>query len=716
VELADAMNDEFPVGKVRLLVTFNEAPGVTEGIVVILAEDMVTGTVTLTDAVETPTEGTVTTFVPDEGGLEVTLVDGPGILADGCGMLLIMGTVVLAEAGGIDDEAPMLGVKLGAAGTEEFADGTILPVGNTAELGIGKGVRRPSELVPIDLEIDETFKLRLGVPLGSAGTDALADGTMLPLLGTGRELDDGIGKGVRRPSELVPIDLEIEEIFMLKLGVTLGTAGTEKFADGTILPVGNTAELGIGKGVRRPSELVPIDLEIDETFKLRLGVPLGSAGTDALADGTMLPLLGAERELDDGIGKGVRSPSELVPIDLEVDETFKLRLGVPLGSTGTEEFAEGNMTLLLACNVVDEAFALDNIVETTGNLELEISGADEFADGMVDEDGELGTGVDIGIEEFPDGGMIPLLPVADDVAVLPWIVKVIPPLVREIWTLGVATSLPELLVVEFPEDGGIRPDAPVEEAVAVDPDTEKISIPEEIVTFGKVSDVERGGGISPDEPVELMNAVRRDVENTALPEDTFTLVITSVKGGGIKPCELIIVVVIVDVKILETTAVPPGGVLCDGVLEAGGTSPSPRVEFAVNVLLPMVKFALPRETVRITLTGLLGVELGGISPFPPSLRLVAVNPDRVKFAEPVDTVATSTVEGAIIPPDAVELNVLVDPDTVKLLPPDDARTIVEPIETGGIKPWLPVEASVSVDPEAENRALPTLMMVVVLTY
>jgi hypothetical protein len=596
VGLTDGIDDKLPVGVARLLVTFNELLGVTEGAVVMLAEDTVAGTVEFRDPVE---------ILTDAGGLEIPVkVTDLGVeLAD---------KVELTEPGGIDVETPVLVVELGTTGTEEFADGKMLPVNNVAELGSGKGVRNPSELVPgvLDLEteemfalrlgvalgsagadelvdgtmlpllgtdgelngrirvpIDEMFMLRLGVALGSTGTDELADGTMLPLLGTERELDDGIGKGVRRSSELVPgvLDLETEEMFMLRLGVALGSTGTDELADGTMLPLlGTERELddGIGKGVRRSSELVPgvLDLEIEEMFMLRLGVALGNTGADELADGTMLPLLGADKELDEGMGKGVRRPSELVPGVLDVEEIFKLRLGVTLGGTTTEEFAEGSMTLLLACEGVVETFALDNIVETTGCVELDISGADEFTIGKVEEVNGLGTGVDIGIEEFPKGGTIPLLPVADDVAVLPWTVVVLAPLDGETRTLGVVTGLRELLAVEFPDDGGTRPDARVEKAVPVDPDVEKIPVPDETVTLGNDPDVVRSGGISPDKAVELTRAVKRDVENTALPTDTFKLVMISVTGGGIKLCELMIVVVVVDVKIFDIIAVPPDGV------------------------------------------------------------------------------------------------------------------------------------------------------------
>jgi hypothetical protein len=198
------------------------------------------------------------------------------------------------------------------------------------------------------------------------------------------------------------------------------------------------------------------------------------------------------------------------------------------------------------------------------------------------------------------------------------------------------------------------------------------------------------GGISPSPRVEFAVNVLLPIVKFALPKETVPTTLVELLGAEL-------------------------GILAGCVLDGGGMSPSPRLEFAVNVLLPIVKFALPKETVPITLTGLLGVEIGGISPFPPSLRLVAVDPDRVKFAEPIDTVTITAVEGVITPADAVEINVPIDPETVKLLSPDEARTFDEPIETGGIKPWLPVETNVLLDPEDEIKALPTLTMVVVLT-
>jgi hypothetical protein len=130
-------------------------------------------------------------------------------------------------------------------------------------------------LVPIDA-VDVSV-LRLGVVLGTAGTEEFADGRMLPLLPMANELELGMGKGERFPAELVPIEAVVE-VFELRLGVTLGTAGTEEFIDGKtlpLLPIASALELGMGKGERFPAELVPIEFELKVAFMLELGVALG---------------------------------------------------------------------------------------------------------------------------------------------------------------------------------------------------------------------------------------------------------------------------------------------------------------------------------------------------------------------------------------------------------------------------------------------------------
>jgi hypothetical protein len=216
---------------------------------------------------------TIMTTVSVGGELDVLLPDGVGMLADGTGMLVeagtvlfagrgisvkmpdpgveLAGTVTLAEAGGIEDEISAPGVT---AGAEELENAAGTPVGNTAVLGIGKGKRGASELVPIDTVLIVAFMLGLGVMLGPAGAVTFTDGTILPV-GSAAEL--GMGKGLRGSSVFVPIDTVLIVAFMLGLGVMLGITATVEFADGTGVPpvatIG-TNELGVGYAICGTSE------------------------------------------------------------------------------------------------------------------------------------------------------------------------------------------------------------------------------------------------------------------------------------------------------------------------------------------------------------------------------------------------------------------------------------------------------------------------------
>jgi hypothetical protein len=132
---------------------------------------------------------------------------------------------------------------------------------------------------------------------------------------------------------LVPTEFEAVDVSVLGLGVVLGTAGTEEFIDGKMLPLlpkANALELEMGKGKRFPAELVPIDAVVD-VFELRLGVTLGTAGIEEFIDGKTLPLLPKVNALELGMGKGKRFPAELVPIEFELKVAFMLELGVALG-------------------------------------------------------------------------------------------------------------------------------------------------------------------------------------------------------------------------------------------------------------------------------------------------------------------------------------------------------------------------------------------------
>jgi hypothetical protein len=181
---------------------------------------IVTDTTVPEDTVKLPPVGGMTT-VSVTGGAEVMLLDGPGMLTDGRGVL-VGNTVVVFADGVICVKIPDLGVEL--AGAVEFADGggtnadvemLALPLGD----GMGKGERGESEFVPVEpLETGAVGKT--SVEFAGGVMDALTilefvDGvmdalTMLEFVdGVIDALtldDDGIGNGERGASELVPVD------------------------------------------------------------------------------------------------------------------------------------------------------------------------------------------------------------------------------------------------------------------------------------------------------------------------------------------------------------------------------------------------------------------------------------------------------------------------------------------------------------------------------
>ncbi|RYE49993.1 MAG: hypothetical protein EOP21_04800, partial [Hyphomicrobiales bacterium] len=184
--------------------------------------------------------------------------------------------------------------------------------------------------------------------------------------------------------------------------------------------------------------------------------------------------------------------------------------------------------------------------------------------------------------------------------------------------------------MEFVEAGGMSPDPPVDERVAVDPDVERTTTPDDTATSGGEPDTELAGGIAPKSPVDVNTAVEPPMDTISMPEDTDTVMFspgvcvgrtvleTSEPGGG--------------PTLVELVSDPP-------VDDGGGMKPSEPVEFAVAVLLPTVKFPLPDETVSTIVTGPLGVGPGGITPFPPLLAVIAVEKDITMTVEPTDTVS-----------------------------------------------------------------------------
>jgi hypothetical protein len=416
----------------------------------------------------------------------------------------------------------------------------------------------------------------------------------------------------------------------------------------------------MGSGLRGAPELDPMDpLEIDATGELGADVGPVDKGIEEFAGG-IIPLL----SVDEVMAVLPWSVKVVAPLN---EESVTLGVRARLIKLLAVEFTDGGgMTPDAA---LEEAVAVESEVE-------KIAMPDDVVMLVRDPDVELGGGmipaepvervraVEFDVEKIsmpdemvtfgtdPDvepGGMTPAEPVERVSAVEFDVEKISMP--DEMVTFGTdpgvelggmtpAEPVERVSAVEFdvekisvPDEmvtfetdsdvgfGGMTPAEPVERVRAVEFDVEKISMPDEMVTFETDPDV-GFGGMTPAEPVETVSAVEFDVENTTLPEDTFTLVMTSMMGGGIRLAELTIVVVVVDVNISTTgggirlaeltivvvvvdveisdaVTTPPDGKICDtfpdealDITLAGGIRPPPPVESAVKVLLPTVKFAL----------------------------------------------------------------------------------------------------------------------------
>lgn len=288
--------------------------------------------------------------------------------------------------------------------------------------------------------------------------------------------------------------------------------------------------------------------------------------------------------------------------------------------------------------------------------------------------------VGIGIEVFAEGVMMPMVAVGIVVVVLPCTMMVFTLPIEDTSTFGVGARLG--LLVAFADDGGIRPDAPVENVVAVEPPVEIISNPEEMVTFGtgdtmpdtidegkmalglaveEMSSpdetvkfgngvkselgtptfVEVDGGMMPDSPIENVIAVDPPVEETSMPEDTMLLML----GLGVEDESNRLVMLIMGD--LATEGVTGGriSVVMLGIVLAGGMIPVALVEFKVYVLLPIVTLALPTIDNETAIEAL-GTGLGGTIPDKPGLNIVAVAPDTVNSADPTETVSMGCREFA----------------------------------------------------------------------
>jgi hypothetical protein len=110
VGLAEGMEERLPVANGGVKVMFEEALGVADGTFVVLTNGSVTGMVILAEALGMVTDTTVmlddSVKLPPVGGitivsvtdvLEVTLLDGPGTLADGGGAPVVAGIDTFAE-------------------------------------------------------------------------------------------------------------------------------------------------------------------------------------------------------------------------------------------------------------------------------------------------------------------------------------------------------------------------------------------------------------------------------------------------------------------------------------------------------------------------------------------------------------------------------------------------------------------------------------------
>jgi hypothetical protein len=350
---------------------------------------------------------------------------------------------------------------------------------------------------------------------------------------------------------------------------------------------------------------------------------------------------------DDGIGKGERGESEFVPVDLRDDVMLALWLGVMLGGTVMEEFEDGIGLLIVPTETVEFEEGIGLLTLPTGVEDDGIGNGLRGESELVPVD-RLETGaVGKTIVEFADGvgGIIPPPPVPDEVYVLLAIVMLMIPPVVETTISGVGESVVVVvLVLTFADgSGGMIPFPPVENAVPVEKavvvvkPVERISIPDETETLGNIPPDELGGGISPETPVDKKTPVELLTETISIPEDVVTVMFTTVVGVGRAMLELFddgegtpveiaggVVELVRGNGLRGASELVPVEPIDEG---EGGMIPLPPVEFAVKVLLAVVRVVLPKETVSTIVTiETFGVELGGISPLPPPLIVVAVEP------------------------------------------------------------------------------------------
>lgn len=371
--------------------------------------------------------------------------------------------------------------------------GSVRVADKVLDSGIGNGDRGESAIEPSEFELVEAFKPRFGVALGSIADEALSEETMKPVLARPSDDELDIGKPVRGKSEIEPSELEVEDTLKLAVGVGIDVLGFENTT--SLVVLFDSEELRIRNGVRGRSEIEPSELKVVYTLRLddsvELGIGNGIRGRSEMdpseVDETFIP--GTGNEL--GTGNGVRGRSEIEP--REVDEMFKTGVEVELGM-GNGVRGRSDMDP----NEVEFAYVWESV-------ELVVTG----------------------IEELNDGAIMPLLPVAEVIAVLHCIVNALLPPDDKIIIVGVGARLTKLLSDAFAEDGGIMPEAAVENTVAVDPEVEKIPLVRRIIRAlleerlaGTVLDkLLEGGGMMPEAPAEEVTAVDPDIEETSRPDD-----------------------------------------------------------------------------------------------------------------------------------------------------------------------------------------------------
>jgi len=213
-------------------------------------------------------------------------------------------------------------------------------------------------------------------------------------------------------------------------------------------------------------------------------------------------------------------------------------------------------------------------------------------------------------------------------------------------TLGVGARLGELLNVTLAEEeegmmldaeGEIIPPDPLEIVIAVDPPVEKVSAPDETVTFG-ADDLDVDGDMTPPDPLDTVTAVLPPVENVPAPSEIVTL---GNADGVIAPPVPLDTVVAVDPPVTKVSAPDDTVIFGNDVKEEpapdGVIAPSEPVKIVNAVDPPVEKISIPEKTVT------LGAVLDGEITPPEPVELIAnVLLAIVMFAFPAEKDSEST--------------------------------------------------------------------------